>query len=367
MSRILEKGDVVADRYRVQGFVGEGGMQEVYRAVDSSLARDVALKVPKNDSGKKRFARSAAMSARVTHPNVAKTYDYIDDGRRQFLIEELIEGHDLRHVLEEIFFCLDPHLAAHVFHHLAKGLEAVHREKVIHRDLKPGNIMLSRDEDLSNIKITDFGIAKMAEAEIGEGLRSFSDETLASRTVVGAIPYMAPEVLSNRDDVSTGADVWSLGAIIFYLLTGDKPFGDGVHAVQKILARRPPERPAMLTKVSSQFRQLVDELWDLIMQCLEPNPSKRPTASELVEKCNRLCYSRAPRASGRIQTYKPKSGKWGFIDSGAYADSTFFHADSFWGNASPEPGQYVCFARFPGMPRNRAHPVLLIREPNTVW
>lgn len=366
MSRILTRGDLIADRYRVETFIGQGGMQEVYRAVDTSLGRHVALKVPKNDSGKKRFARSAAMSARVTHPNVAKTYDYVDDGRRQFLVEEFIDGHDLRHMLEEVFYCLDPHLAAHVLHHLAKGLEAVHREKVIHRDLKPSNIMLSGDEDLASLKITDFGIAKMAEAEIGEGVKSFQDETLASRTVVGAIPYMAPEVLSNRDDVSTSADVWSLGAIAFYLLTGEKPFGDGVQAVQKILARKPPDRPAMLAKVTSQFRQLVDELWDLMMQCLAADPNERPTASELVAKCNRLCYSRAPRVRGCVESYRPKKGKYGFITSDAHGDHTFFHADSFWGHTSPEPNQHVCFARFPGTPRARAHPVLLMRNAGTI-
>src|SRR5262245_46361785 len=84
LSNILELGSVVADRYLIEAYVGAGGMQEVYRAMDQSLHRTVAVKVPKNESGQKRFQRSAAMSAKVTHPNVAKTFDYLEDSGRQF-------------------------------------------------------------------------------------------------------------------------------------------------------------------------------------------------------------------------------------------------------------------------------------------
>ena len=358
MTHLLRLGTVVAGRYRVRNFIDEGGMQEVYRAIDTSLGREVALKIPKSESGKKRFQRSAAVSARVTHPNVAKTFDYVEEAGRQILIEELVPGPDLRHQLETVFFYLDPHLAAHVFHHLAKGLAAVHRENIIHRDLKPSNIVLSSDHDLATVKITDFGIAKMAEAEIAENI---NDMTFASRTVVGAIPYMAPEVIANRDNVSTSADVWSLGAILYHLLTGERPFGDGLQAVHRIMIGHTPNQPKILATVSSQFKQLAEELWGLVIQCLHSNPANRPTAAALVQQCNRLCYSRASRTVGTIDNYRPKSGSWGFIRSPRDNGGTFFHADSFWGTSTPEVGQSVCYAQFPGVPRNRAHPVLLIR------
>lgn len=360
MTHLLADGAIVASRYEIASFIGEGGMQEVYRAIDLSLSRAIALKTPKNNSAQKRFQRSAAMSARVTHPNVAKTFDYLEDAQRQFLIEELIAGEDLGHKLATRYFNFDPHLAAHVFHHLAKGLAAVHREDVIHRDLKPSNIMLSSDCDLSVIKITDFGVAKMAAAEIEEGIK---EGTLASQTVVGAVPYMAPEVIRNRDDVAISADVWSIGAMLFHLLTGQRPYGEGLAAVDGILSGNPPAKPQILATASSQFRQLSDELWELILRCLQTDASVRPTASQLVEACDSLCYSRAPRVIGTVQTYKPKAGRWGFIDSDAYDDSTFFHADSLWGweGSSPEVGQVLSFARFTGSPRTRAHPVLRLR------
>jgi len=357
---LLEVGAVIGERYTIDAFIGEGGMQEVYRANDGSLGRVVALKAPKNNSARKRFQRSASLSAKVTHPNVAKTFDYIEGPNQQFLIEEYIPGEDLSRRLDQYFFNLDPHLAAHVFHHLAKGLAAVHREGVIHRDLKPSNIMVSADCDLSVLKITDFGIAKMAAAEIEEGMK---DGTLASQTVVGAVPYMAPEVVRNRDDVGTSADIWSTGAILFHLLVGERPFGDGLAAVDRILSGAPPAKPPVLLSASGQMKQLSDELWQLILSCLRADPSARPNADALVVACDSLCYSRAPRAIGKIQTYKPKNGNWGFIDSDSYKDNTFFHLDSYWraDGSAPVEGQRVCFARFQGTPNPRARPVLRLR------
>nr|WP_298725957.1 serine/threonine-protein kinase [uncultured Steroidobacter sp.] len=356
MIHLLSDGEVVAGRYVIDGYVGEGGMQEVYLARDRAIGRAVALKIPKNNSATKRFQQSAAVSARVTHPNVAKTFDYVEDGDRQVLIEEFIQGQDLRARLLSSFLYLDCHLAAHVFHHLAKGLAAVHKEGVIHRDLKPSNIMLSSDYDLATIKITDFGIAKMAEAEIQDNVQ---DTTLASRTVFGAIPYMAPEVIRNKRNIGTAADVWSLGAILFHILTGELPFGEGLEAVERILASKTPEKPAIL-HVGAQFRQLTDDLWTLILACLRTDPNERPSALELVGACNSLCYSREPRTAGKIGTFKPKNGKWGFIECATFKEPTFFHEDSYWGS-TPQVGQRVSFARFPGTPCHRAHPVLLLR------
>jgi serine/threonine protein kinase len=163
MSGPHSSGDVIRDRYKIIDNIGEGGMQFVYAARDRILKRKVALKTPKNDSAKKRFKRSAIVSARVNHPNVAKTLDYLEDNNRQYLIEELINGEDLDKAFLKKMKCLDPYLAARVFHYLAKGLAASHHAGVIHRDLKPTNIMVTDRFELTSIKITDFGIAKMAD------------------------------------------------------------------------------------------------------------------------------------------------------------------------------------------------------------
>ena len=358
MNPILNNGDVVAQRYRIDAYVGAGGMQQVYRSVDQALNRVVALKVPKNESAQKRFQRSAEMSAKVTHANVAKTFDYVEHEAHQFLIEEFVEGEDLKSRLTSHFYYLDPHLAAHVFHHLVKGVAAVHKVEVIHRDLKPSNIMVSCDPGISQIKITDFGIAKMTEAEFELGIQD-GGSVFNSATVVGALPYMAPEVIKNKKTVGLSADIWSSGAILYQLLTGELPFGDGLAAVEKILKGNPPPQPAHLMS-NNQFSQLVGRLWETILECMNHDPAARPTAAELVAQCGELCYSAAPRCLGTIKKFKPSTGAWGFIHCDDGFEEAFFHISSFW-QGTPTAGARVCLSHYPGAPQRRAHPVLLLR------
>jgi serine/threonine protein kinase len=354
LTNLLNPHQVIGGRYRIEGYVDAGGMQEVYRAFDMSLQRIIALKIPKNASAKKRFQRSAAMSAKVTHPNVAKTFDYVEEGGHQFLIEEFVDGKDLRSRLATHFFCLDPHLAAHVFHHFMKGLAAVHAVDVMHRDLKPSNVIVSTDPDIEMVKITDFGIAKMAEVEMQEGMKN-DDWTVGSATLVGALPYMAPEVIQNiPSTIGLSADVWSAGAILYQLLTGERPFGDGLAAVTKIVNLDLPKKPAILQR-KSQFQQLSDQLWAIIQSCLVADTSKRPTAKSLVEQCGSLCYSRSRRRIGVVTSFGKKPGNWGTIDG-----EIFFHDDSCWG-PKVAVGSRVSLATFPGSPRPRAHPVLPLR------
>ena len=237
-------GNLVGGRYEIMQRVGEGGMQTVYEAKDRLLLRTVALKVPKNTSAKKRFKRSAVVSARVNHANVAKTLDYVEEGERSFLIEEFIDGMDLSRVLKEKMLRLDPLMAARVFHRLAKGLAASHHAGVIHRDLKPSNIMAVGSERLEEIKITDFGIAKMAEEELAEAIEGGNESITASQTGIGALPYMAPEMIELMRDAGKPADIWSLGALTFELLVGEKPFGAGLRAGTGYTRRkstRPPD------------------------------------------------------------------------------------------------------------------------------
>ena len=170
-SRIHQQGDLLIDRYRIERYLAEGGMQQVYRATDLAFERSVALKVPKNPSAEKRFARSARVSARINHPNIAKTLDFFEDVGRNYLVEELLDGEDLACTLDKRFEYLDPHLAAHVVPHIARALAAAHHAEVVHRDMKPSNVMVSQDPGLKSVKLTDFGIAKMAAEEIAEGVK----------------------------------------------------------------------------------------------------------------------------------------------------------------------------------------------------
>ncbi|NJO17819.1 MAG: serine/threonine protein kinase [Thioploca sp.] len=159
MNHIHQKNDLIMERYEIENYLAEGGMQEVYKAYDQKLERLVVVKTPKNESAHKRFKRSAQVSAKINHPNVAKTLDFSEDNN-SYLVEEFIEGNDLGTRLEKEFNFLDPHLAAHVIHHLVKAIAIAHRFDIFHRDLKPSNIMVSNDPNLYHIKLTDFGIAK---------------------------------------------------------------------------------------------------------------------------------------------------------------------------------------------------------------
>jgi serine/threonine protein kinase len=269
--RIHRAGDEVADRYRVLSFAGEGGMQEVYLAADLHLQKEVALKVPKNRSAQKRFQRSAIVSAKVNHPNVAKTLDYIEFNGSQYLVEEYVAGSDIKQGLLERLVAVDPALVAKVIHHIAKGMDASHRAGVIHRDLKPSNVMFIGGLGIREVKITDFGIAKMAGEEIADAVEGGEASISASKTVVGALPYMAPEMISDPRNADRSSDVWAVGAMTYELLAGEPPFGVGLTAVPKILEAEPPAPPTGFSRLM-QFKPLADEVYQVLLACLSKDP-----------------------------------------------------------------------------------------------
>lgn len=353
---IHKTGDVVGSRYKVINFIGQGGMQEVYQAEDQLLAKIVALKAPKNMSAKKRFKRSAVVSAKVNHANVAKTLDYVEDTGRSYLIEEFIGGKDLSRVLKEDLAIIDPHAVARLLHHLARGLAASHHAGVIHRDLKPSNVMAIGGALLSDVKITDFGIAKMAEEEIAEAAEGGDNSLTASQTAIGALPYMAPEMINSMKDADKPADVWSLGAMTYELLTGAKPFGAGLKAVSAIQKGLLPPLPAELSK--QQFAPLAREILGLVQSCIQLDPAKRPTADQLMEACGSLCYPPSAREFG-VVTNMP-TVYFGFIDAGGDR-GVFFHRDSLFGANSASGGEKVVFTRYPGEGNDRAFPISKLR------
>ncbi|MEH8113493.1 serine/threonine-protein kinase [Aeromonas veronii] len=153
-------GTVIANRYKILKYIGKGGMQDVYEALDLKLNLHLALKTPLPGLEGKRFLKSAKISARVNHHNVAKTFDYVEDNGHIYMAEEFVSGENLEQKLKH-FEYLDPHYGACILHNLAKGIMASHRAGVIHRDLKPSNVMVSSGVNISNLKITDFGIARI--------------------------------------------------------------------------------------------------------------------------------------------------------------------------------------------------------------
>lgn len=352
-----EQDDVIGDRYKIVGFVGEGGMQFVYLAHDLTLKRNVALKTPKNPSAEKRFHRSAVVSAKVNHPNVAKTLDYLEDDNKAYLVEEYVDGGDLSESILKKVDYIDPFLVAKLFHYLSKGLAASHHAKVIHRDLKPTNIMIIGDFQLLGVKITDFGIAKMATDELVEAAEGGEDSISVSATAVGALPYMAPEAIETPREVGVEADIWSLGAMVYELLTGSKPFGTGLAAVRRIVEGRYEAFPAFMTN-NPQFRPLSNRLIELIKRCLTLDPKNRPTADELAVECGFLCYPISERFFGVMQT--PNCQTWGFISQNS-GENVFYHTHCIYGS-KPKPGERVMLSKYDGGGADRALPVIRMKQ-----
>lgn len=371
----FKPGVLIANRYEVIAFHLQGGMQEVYRCIDHALNRVVALKTPKEGIIDKRFNRGAQMGARVNHPNVAATLDYVEEHGLWCLVEEFIEGTDLSRRLADEFHYLDPSLTAWVLHNISKGLQAAHKVGICHRDLKPSNIMTSNDARLSVVKLTDFGIAKLAHSEMEAEIDRFGQDenTLtSSSTLLGAVPYLAPECWSDWKASGQPADIWALGAIACHLLLGKPPFGAGHAAIMK-MALATQSGQVELTKPTwfgshANTSTLEDELWTIVVSCLQVNPADRPSTDDLVLRFEALCYSATERRIGVISTYpityaNGSKSTSGFIQVEGAVKPWFFHLSDFYGSPVPKVGQRVCLSYFPGTPSPRCAPVLLLKTP----
>ncbi|MGK5037335.1 serine/threonine-protein kinase [Janthinobacterium sp. LB3P118] len=353
--------NIIAGRYKIVEHIGRGGMQEVYRAEDMLLDMDVALKTPQIGQQSKRFKASAQIAAKVNHHNVAKTLDYLCVSGVDYLIEEFVDGETLEQKLD-LFGILDPHLGARVLHHLAKGLLSSHRAGVIHRDLKPSNVMVSRGVNVHDLKITDFGIATLTEEFFDEAAKSGDITRSNSGTIKGALPFMAPEMMFRRPGENPGfsVDIWSLGAMMFRLLTGEYPFGVYLEAAVNVKNMNRKPWPKFMTN-KAQFSPLAKELQTLVDSCLNYDPIRRPSAEQLSIRCQELCYLAVDRKEAIIDRFI-QNGYSGFATGN---DGTvFFSMQSTYGVTAPDSGENnrICFSSFPGNPRSRAHPILVLKK-----
>lgn len=355
----MNVNDLVASRYRIIAHVGRGGMQDVYSARDLLLETDVALKTPQAGQAARRFKQSAILAARVNHYNVAKTLDYVEENASVYLIEEFVQGETLEEKMTR-YGLLDPYLGALVLHHLSKGIAASHHAGVIHRDLKPSNVMTEAGVNIRKLKITDFGIATLTDELMEEAAQDGNLTLSTSGTIKGALPYMAPEMMFRQpgDHPGPPTDIWSLGAMMFRLLTGDYPFGVFLQAAVNVQNRTRKAWPAFMTS-KAQFRPLARELQAIVEACLSYDPNDRPTADRLVEMCGQLCYSTAERLDGTV-TGLIQNGYSGFLTTSS--GSLFFSMDSVYGPKRPDQAdnKKVSVAHYPGSPNARAHPVIVI-------
>ena len=207
---------VLAQRYRLERRLAQGGMAEVWLATDLSLSRQVAVKVLKpalaaDPIVAERFRREAIAVAQLSHPNIVAVYDAIEDGGRQAVVMQLVNGKSLRQLLDEQKR-LSPDLTMHIGACVASALDAAHAAHLVHRDVKPGNILITPD---GRVLLTDFGIAK--------GLGSPDDDLTSANIMMGTAKYLSPEQVRGRK-LDGRADLYSLGLVLYECLAGRVPF-----------------------------------------------------------------------------------------------------------------------------------------------
>lgn len=237
-------------------------MGEVYRAEDMLLGQAVALKflpaaLAENEDALRRFRNEVRLARQVSHPNVCRVHDVGEADGQIFLTMEYVDGEDLASLLRRIGH-LPQEKAIEIARKLCAGLAAAHDKGVLHRDLKPANIMLDgRGEAL----LTDFGLAGLPE-DIG-----------GAEVCSGTPVYMAPEQLAGRE-VTQRSDIYSLGLVLYELFTGKRPFEGSTLA--ELLRARAETTPASL---SSHVRDLEPAIERVILRCLDPEPSRRPSSA----------------------------------------------------------------------------------------
>ncbi|MBN1484697.1 MAG: Stk1 family PASTA domain-containing Ser/Thr kinase [Chloroflexia bacterium] len=208
-------GQVLGNRYELESVAGQGGMALVYRARDRILGRPVAIKVlrPEYSSSEtfvKRFQREARAAANLTHPNIVSVYDVGQEGDQHYFVMEYIQGPTLKQVIRDRA-PLPVDMALRIAESVCAALEYAHRQGIIHRDIKPQNILLREDADV--VKVTDFGIAQSI----------LDPETTAERLAMGTVKYISPEQ-ARGVDVHPQSDLYSLGVVLYEMLTGRQPF-----------------------------------------------------------------------------------------------------------------------------------------------
>ncbi|MGH9440929.1 MAG: protein kinase domain-containing protein, partial [Thermoanaerobaculia bacterium] len=259
--------------YEILSPLGAGGMGEVYRARDSRLRRDVAIKVlPEQVAGNPellaRFEREARSLAAVNHPNIVTIYAVEEAEGIQFLAMELVEGKTLDLAIPSGGLSLARFFE--IAAPLADALSAAHERGIVHRDLKPGNIMITGE---GRVKVLDFGLAKIAEPDSDPNATDMPTESRALVTgegkVFGTVAYMSPEQ-ARGGKIDARSDVFSLGVVLYEMLTGDRPFtgASAVDLISSILRDKP-------TSVTEIRADLPPHVGRILRRCLEKNPRDR--------------------------------------------------------------------------------------------
>jgi serine/threonine protein kinase/tetratricopeptide (TPR) repeat protein len=260
--------------YQITGLLGKGGMGEVYRARDTKLDRDVALKVlpaevASDPARLERFQREAKTVAGLSHPHIVTLHSVEHDAGVHFLTMELIEGEGLDHALSPDGLPLSRVFDIGIA--IADALAFAHEKGIIHRDLKPANVMISRD---GHVKVLDFGLAKLSDRFASEMAATQVAPITSEGAVMGTVPYMSPEQLRGQA-IDHRSDIFSLGVLLYEMATGRRPFGGATNTdVMTAILR---DDPAPLTHIKPD---LPDHMSRIVARCLEKEPAERYSSAK---------------------------------------------------------------------------------------
>ena len=271
-----EIGQVYGGRYKLISRIAIGGMGEVWQAHDQVILRDVAIKILKpeylGDPGfLERFRTEARHAARVNHDGIANVYDYGEDAGSAFLVMELVPGDSLAKILERDK-SLPTDKVLDIVAQTARALYAAHEEGMVHRDIKPGNLLITPD---GHVKITDFGIARVADQV----------SLTATGQVMGTVQYLAPEQATGKP-ASPSTDIYSLGIVAYEALAGKRPFtGESQMAIAMAQINETP--PALPSNIDQRVQ-------NLILGCLAKKPNQRPESALVLAQRAESLMSYAP-------------------------------------------------------------------------
>jgi eukaryotic-like serine/threonine-protein kinase len=350
----LRPGDLIGP-FEIVALVGQGGMGEVYRASDTRLHRDVALKtlpagIANSDVRRARFEREALAISQLNHPNICAIYDIgVHDGVSYFVME-YVDGESLAHRLRR--GPLEWPVAVKWAIQIATALDAAHRRGITHRDVKPANVMVSGDL----VKLLDFGLAKHGTTDDELPSADATVTLTAERTVVGTLHYMSPEQLEGRD-IDSRTDVFAFGTVLYEMLTARKAFaGDsGTAVTTAILASQP-------ASLSSLIKGIPPGLDRVVQRALAKQPDERwQTARDLI---NELEWIRDRRSPDTLDRFIP-SRRRTFVVLGAAAAviASILVARPFLQRRAFSEGDIVrlSYVRPPGLElTNTGRPVLAI-------
>ncbi len=274
----LALGHLFAGRYRIESILGRGGMGVVYKATDAQLDETVAIKTLPGDvmtrspEDLERFKREIRLARKITHRNVLRTYDYGEAEGVYFISMEYVRGYTLNELMDEAESRQMPARASiGIARQICRGLQAAHEQGIIHRDIKPQNVLIDAKGE---VKLMDFGVARMTET---------SEAMTQAGLIVGTPHYMSPEQVQGKS-LDPGSDVYAMGVLLYELLVGRRPFEST--SLTGILTAHIMEKPQPPMELRSEVGR---ELNAIVMRCLEKNPSARyPDAGALLSDLDRV-------------------------------------------------------------------------------